>query len=71
MVYGGIGKRRAGDIAREFFVFEPEKLHDLMAAVLRVETVRYPLPHWLTEQDLRAKLASTRALFADSFKVVL
>lgn len=65
----GIGKLEAAAIVDGYFNVTAGSLDDLLCAVLRVERVSYPLPRWLTEAQLRAKLESTRALFADTFRV--
>lgn len=63
-----ISKLKAAAIVNEYFNVEAGSLEDLLCAALRVERIRYPL-QWLTKAELRAKLESTRALFADTFRV--
>lgn len=68
-------------MAREYFDVKDEQLDELLCAVLRVPNrmeLEFPLLTWrlnlhdlMTEDELRSRLASTRALFADAFRMVL
>lgn len=72
----GISRARALELAREYFDVKDKQLDELLCAVLRVDSFRWPLypdaisgDYLIVEELLRHQLASTRALFADVFRV--
>lgn len=74
----GISRAQALALAREYFTVKDEQLDDVIKAVLRDYAIEWPLTTWnlnrhvyMTEAELRTKLASTRALFAEMFRVVV
>ena len=70
---------RCRSLVAEVFVVEtPEQADDILCAVLRVENLGMisgmyqgegELATWVTEERVRRRLASTRALFGRAFKM--